>query len=156
MVLCYKSYKMTCFGCIKNPPSLQGSLRPGTERVQQSMFSSRVTDLYYIYKKLLLLIHVCLIEVFIYHYFMLSGRISRNIGENIFRYFMLSGRISRNIGENIFRYFMLSDRISRNIGENIFRYFMLSGRRSRNISENIFRSYTGTTSVNTDFHVLVA
>ena len=34
---------------------------------------------------------------------MLSGRISRNIGENTFRYFMLSGRISINIGENIFR-----------------------------------------------------
>ena len=26
----------------------------------------------------------------------------------------------------------------------------------RNIDENIFRSYTGTTSENTDFHVLVA
>ena len=35
-------------------------------------------------------------------------------------------------------------------------YFMLSGRMSRNIGENIFRSYTGTTSENTDFHVLVA
>ena len=35
-------------------------------------------------------------------------------------------------------------------------YFMLSGRISRNIGENIFRSYTGTTSENTDFHVLVA
>ena len=34
-------------------------------------------------------------------------------------------------------------------------YFMLSGRISRNISEHIFRSYTGTTSENTDFHVLV-
>ena len=34
-------------------------------------------------------------------------------------------------------------------------YFMLSGRISRNIGENIFRSYTGTTSENTDFHVLV-
>ena len=33
---------------------------------------------------------------------------------------------------------------------------MLSGRISRNIGENIFRSYTGTTSENTDFHVLVA
>ena len=33
---------------------------------------------------------------------------------------------------------------------------MLSGRISRNISENIFRSYTGTTSENTDFEVLVA
>ena len=35
-------------------------------------------------------------------------------------------------------------------------YFMLSGRISRNIGENIFRSYTGTTSENTNFHVLVA
>ena len=35
-------------------------------------------------------------------------------------------------------------------------YFMLSGRISRNIGENIFRSYTGSTSENTDFHVLVA
>ena len=35
-------------------------------------------------------------------------------------------------------------------------YFMLSGRISRNIGENIFRSYTGTTSENTDFHVVVA
>ena len=35
-------------------------------------------------------------------------------------------------------------------------YFMLSGRISRNSSENIFRSYTGTTSENTDFHVLLA
>ena len=35
-------------------------------------------------------------------------------------------------------------------------YFMLSGRISRNSGENIFRSYTGTTSENTDFHVLVA
>ena len=35
-------------------------------------------------------------------------------------------------------------------------YFMLSGRISRNIGKNIFRSYTGTTSENTDFHVLVA
>ena len=35
-------------------------------------------------------------------------------------------------------------------------YFMLSDRISRNIGENIFRSYTGTTSENTDFHVLVA
>ena len=35
-------------------------------------------------------------------------------------------------------------------------YFMLSGRISRNIGENIFRSYTGTTSENTDFHVLDA
>ena len=34
--------------------------------------------------------------------------------------------------------------------------FMLSGRISRNIGENIFRSYTGSTSENTDFHVLVA
>ena len=33
-------------------------------------------------------------------------------------------------------------------------YFMLSGRISRNIGENIFRSYAGTTSENTDFHVL--
>ena len=33
---------------------------------------------------------------------------------------------------------------------------MLSGRISCNSSENIFRSYTGTTSENTDFHVLVA
>ena len=33
---------------------------------------------------------------------------------------------------------------------------MLSGRVSRNIGENAFRSYTGTTSENTDFHVLVA
>ena len=35
-------------------------------------------------------------------------------------------------------------------------YFMLSCRISRNIGENIFRSYTGTTSENADFHVLVA
>ena len=35
-------------------------------------------------------------------------------------------------------------------------YFMLSGRISRNIGENIFQSYTGATSENTDFHVLVA
>ena len=35
-------------------------------------------------------------------------------------------------------------------------YFMFSGRISRNIVGNIFRSYTGTTSENTDFHVLVA
>ena len=35
-------------------------------------------------------------------------------------------------------------------------YFMLSGRISRNIGENIFGSYTGTTSENTKFHVLVA
>ena len=35
-------------------------------------------------------------------------------------------------------------------------YFMLSGRISRNIGENIFRSYTGNTSENTDFRVLVA
>ena len=35
-------------------------------------------------------------------------------------------------------------------------YFMLSGRISRNIGENIFQSYTGTTSENTNFHVLVA
>ena len=35
-------------------------------------------------------------------------------------------------------------------------YFMLSGRISRNIGVNIFRSYTGNTSENTDFHVLVA
>ena len=35
-------------------------------------------------------------------------------------------------------------------------YFMLSGRISRNIGENIFRSYTGSTSENTDFHILVA
>ena len=34
-------------------------------------------------------------------------------------------------------------------------YFMLSGRISGNSSENIFRSYTGTTSENIDFHVLV-
>ena len=33
---------------------------------------------------------------------------------------------------------------------------MLSGRISINIGENIFPSYTGTTSENTDFHVLVA
>ena len=33
---------------------------------------------------------------------------------------------------------------------------MLSGGISRNIDENIFRSYTGTTSENTDFHVLIA
>ena len=33
---------------------------------------------------------------------------------------------------------------------------MLSGRISGNIGENIFRSYTGTTSENNDFHVLVA
>ena len=39
---------------------------------------------------------------------------------------------------------------------NIYNYFMLSARISRNIGENIFRSYTGTTSENTDFHVLVA
>ena len=35
-------------------------------------------------------------------------------------------------------------------------YFMLSGRISINIGENIFRSYTGITSENTEFHVLVA
>ena len=35
-------------------------------------------------------------------------------------------------------------------------YFVLSGRISRNIGENIFPSYTGSTSENTDFHVLVA
>ena len=35
-------------------------------------------------------------------------------------------------------------------------YIMFSGRISRIIGENIFRSYTGTTSENTDFHVLVA
>ena len=35
-------------------------------------------------------------------------------------------------------------------------YFVPSGRISRNSGENIFRSYTGTTSENTDFHVLVA
>ena len=35
-------------------------------------------------------------------------------------------------------------------------YFMLCGRISKNIGENIFRSYTGNTSENTDFHVLVA
>ena len=35
-------------------------------------------------------------------------------------------------------------------------YFMLSGRISRNIGEKIVRFYTGTTSENTDFHVLVA
>ena len=44
--------------------------------------------------------------------------------------------------------------------ENIVRmtivYFLLSVRILRNIGENIFRSYTGTTSENTDFHVLVA
>ena len=39
---------------------------------------------------------------------------------------------------------------------NIIVYFMLSDRISRNITLNIFRSYTGTTSENTDFHVLVA
>ena len=33
---------------------------------------------------------------------------------------------------------------------------MLSGRILRNTGENIFRPYTGTTSENTDFHVLVA
>ena len=33
---------------------------------------------------------------------------------------------------------------------------MLSGRISSNIGENIFRSYTGSTSENTNFHVLVA
>ena len=31
---------------------------------------------------------------------------------------------------------------------------MLSDRISRNIGENIFQSYIGTTSENTDFHVL--
>ena len=35
-------------------------------------------------------------------------------------------------------------------------YFMLSRRISRNIGESTFRSYTGSTSENTDFHVLVA
>ena len=35
-------------------------------------------------------------------------------------------------------------------------YFMLSGGISRNFSKNIFQSYTGITSENTDFHVLVA
>ena len=39
---------------------------------------------------------------------------------------------------------------------NIDLYFMLSSRISRNTGENIFQSYTGTTSENTDFHVLVA
>ena len=39
---------------------------------------------------------------------------------------------------------------------NIYNDFMLSGRISRKSSENIFRSYTGRTSENTDFHVLVA
>ena len=39
---------------------------------------------------------------------------------------------------------------------NTLDYFMLSGRISRNIGENVFRSYTGNTSENTDFHVLVA
>ena len=34
--------------------------------------------------------------------------------------------------------------------------FKLSGRISRNIGKNIFRSYTGSTSENTDFHILVA
>ena len=34
--------------------------------------------------------------------------------------------------------------------------FMPSGGISRNIGENIFRSYTGNTSENTDFYVLVA
>ena len=38
----------------------------------------------------------------------------------------------------------------------LYLYFMLSGRISRNIGENIFPSYTGITSENTDFHVLVA
>ena len=41
----------------------------------------------------------------------------------------------------------------REVGEE---YFKLSGRISRNIGENIFQSYTGSTSENTDFHVLVA
>ena len=40
--------------------------------------------------------------------------------------------------------------------ENKTFYFMLSGRIWRNSGENIFRSYTGTTSENTDFHVLLA
>ena len=40
--------------------------------------------------------------------------------------------------------------------EDISIYFMLSSRISRNIRENIFQSYIGTTSENTDFHVLVA
>ena len=35
-------------------------------------------------------------------------------------------------------------------------YVMLSGRIWKNIGENIFRSYAGTTSENTNFHVLVA
>ena len=35
-------------------------------------------------------------------------------------------------------------------------YFILPGRISKNIGGNIFRSYTGTTSENTDFFVLVA
>ena len=39
---------------------------------------------------------------------------------------------------------------------NSHHYFMFSGRISRNIGENIFQSYTGTTSENTDFHILVA
>ena len=43
------------------------------------------------------------------------------------------------------------------LGEwNSSTYFMLSGRISRNIGENNFRSYTGSTSENTNFHVLVA
>ena len=50
------------------------------------------------------------------------------------------------------RYSVLQSRIACNI---VF-YFMLSGRISRNIDENMFRSYIGTTSENTDFHVLVA
>ena len=40
--------------------------------------------------------------------------------------------------------------------QDTFYYFVLSGTISRNIGENIFRSYTGNTSENTDFHVLVA
>ena len=37
-----------------------------------------------------------------------------------------------------------------------FSYCMVSGRILRNIGEKFFRSYTGATSENTDFHVLVA
>ena len=46
--------------------------------------------------------------------------------------------------------------VQRKRGEIKKYYFMLSGRTSSNIGENIFRSYTGTTSENTDFHVVAA
>ena len=51
-----------------------------------------------------------------------------------------------------------SDRINFDLSpkKKILYLFHAFGRISRNIGENIFRSYTGSTSENTDFHVLVA